>query len=174
MNKDVKVMLIFLTIASIVLLYTTIVLFVLKESEHDRRISLQKRLDEILQTKQDLESRLKDLEIASAETKASLKAKEDTLNGLAKQLDDEKTQNARSQAKIQEQGSEIERLKADLEEEAVEKESLLKRLEQLNEDYLNLKFQLENLSRAKGETEKDAKKPFDKESISLGTVVIKR
>ena len=55
-----------------------------------------------------------------------------------------------------------------------EKEYAVKSLEKLNEEYLNMKFHLENLIKTKEELEVKAKELSEKEGVALGTVVIKQ
>lgn len=173
-NRDNKLLIISLSIIGIILLCATITLFVSKESEKDKRIATQKHLDEVIVAERNLEAKLKDAEIMNVEMKTNIKSQDEKIATLLKSLDEVKTANADLTAKIQEREVEAQNLKSKLEEERIEKEDLLKRHEKLNEDYLNLKFQLENLLKMKEELEKKVKELAEKESVSLGTVVIKQ
>jgi chromosome segregation ATPase len=172
MNKDGKVFLIFLSITTVILLYSTIILFVIKESEKDKKMVLQKRLDEITVLKQDLESKVREIELANAEMKASLKIQEEKANMLSQRLDDEKSASGKYASQVQQREIEIQSLKSRLSEEKSEKDSLLGRIEKMNEEYLRLKFQLENMLKTKEEMDKRASELAEKEGVSLGTIVI--
>lgn len=172
MNKDSKIFLIALSVIAVILLYSTIVLFVVKENEKDRRISLQKSLEEVTVVKQDLEVRIREIELADAELKGSLKLQEEKVNMLSRRLDDEKSASSKYSLQISQRESEIQNLKSGIEAERTEKNSLLDRMEKMKEEYLNLKFQLENIIKTKEEMEKRAKELVEKEGVSLGTIVI--
>ena len=174
MPKGVKITLALLTLASIILLCTTIIFYLSKENEKEKKVFLQKSLDETVSAKQDLENRLKEVEIMNAELKAAIKSHEEKMNTLSQDLEKERAANVESSAKIQERESEIERLKLRIEDEKEEKEDLIKRFERLTEDYLNMKFQLDNLLRVKEELEKKARELAEREDVSLGKIVIKQ
>ncbi len=174
MPKNLKVILIISSALSIVLLCTTVSFYILKENEKEKKIAIQKSLDETKAAKQSLENRLKDIEITNAELKTSIKSQEEKISMLSQTIEGEKLANKGYLANIQERDSDIEKLKAKIEEEKAEKEALLNQLEKLNENYLNMKFHLENLIKTKEELEKKAKELAEKEGISLGAIVIKQ
>ena len=162
----------FITI--ILLLFTAIFLYVTKESERDKRIGLQKQVEELTIKGQSFEAKLKETEIANAQMAASVKFQEEKINMLAKGLEDEKAVNSKNAAKIQEKEFEIQALKAKIEEIKTDKRGIAKDLEKLYEHHLNMEFQLENLVKTKEELEKKAREISEKEGVSLGTVVIKQ
>ena len=174
MPKYIKTALILLSGAAIILLCSTIALYFVKENEREKKVAVQKTLGESLAAKQNLEERLREIELANAEMKANIASQEEKVGALSRSLEEEKAVSAGNLAKIQEKGAEIEKLKSRLEEERAEKEGLLSRLEKLNEEYLNLKFQLQNLLKTREELEEKAKELVEKEGVSLGTIVIKQ
>lgn len=174
MSKNVKMVLISLSGLCLILLYTTLSFYNLKENESGKRSALQKTLDETNLAKGHLEDELKERERENAELENNVKSYEEKVTILSQRLEEEKIANNRSLAKVQEKESEIDRLKSELEEEGLEKEELLKRLERLNEDYLNIKAQLEAMLKAIEDKEKKVKEPSKEEGISLGTIVIKQ
>lgn len=172
MSKDSRLYLIFLAIAYLLLFYSCISLFVMKEGEKDRRITLQKRFDDLTVTKSELEMKLKETESANSEIKANIKFQEDKISMLTQRLEEEKAQTARSTAKFQEKEIQIQNLKVRIDEEKTEKAGLIKQLEKINADYLAMKVQLEYMMKSKEEVEKKAKEMAEKEDVSLGTIVI--
>lgn len=161
-------------IAILLLLFTTVFLYIMKENERDKRIGLQRQVDELIMKEQGFEAKLKETEIANAQMAASIKFQEEKINMLAKSLEDEKEERGKNLAKIHGKEIEIQNLKAKIEEIKTEKEGALRSLEKLNEEYLNMKFYMENLIKTKEELEKKAKDLAEKEGVSLGTVVIKQ
>ena len=172
MNKETRAYIIFLAIAYLLLCYSSVTLFILKESEKDRRISVQKRLDETTAAKQELETKLKEAEAVNTETRSNIKFQEDKINLLAQRLEEEKATSARSSSKLQEKEIQVQNLKVRIEEEQTEKADMLKRLEKLTQDSLAMKVQLEYMMKTKEELEKKAKELADREDVSLGTIVI--
>ncbi len=162
----------FITI--ILLLFTAIFLYITKESERDKRIGLQKQVEELTIKGQSFEAKLKETEIANAQMAASIKFQEEKINMLAKGLEDEKEARGKNLANIQAKEIEAQNLKAKVEEVRAQKEDVVKSLEKLNEEYLNMKFHLENLIKTKEELETKAKELSEKEGISLGTVIVKQ
>ncbi|MCX5668063.1 MAG: hypothetical protein NTY34_07145 [Candidatus Omnitrophica bacterium] len=158
----------------ILLLFTTIFLYITKESERDKRMGLQKQVEELTIKGQSFEAKLKETEIANAQMAASVKFQEEKMNMLARGLEDEKAANSKSIAKIQEKEFEIQNLKAKIEEIKADKRGIARDLEKLYEHHLNMEFQLENLVKTKEELEKKAMEISEKEGVSLGTVVIKQ
>jgi len=174
MIKESKVLSAISFITIILLLFTTIFLYVTKESEKDKRISLQKQVEELTVKGQVFEAKLKETEIANAQMAASIKFQEEKINMLAKGLEDEKEARSKNLASIQAKEVETQNLKAKIEEIRSQKEDVMKSLEKLNEEYLNMKFHLENLIKTKEELEAKAKELSEKEGISLGTVIVKQ
>lgn len=174
MFKDVKILLISLSIICIILLGSAVVLYSMKEGEKTQKLSFQKHLNEVTTMKQALDDKLKETEIANAELKVNIKSLEDKINTLSQQLEKEKAANTDVTAKLQAKEFDLQGLKSNVENAKAEKEGLSKRLEKLNEDYLNMKFQLGNLIKTKEELEKKVKEFAEKESVSLGTIVIKQ
>ena len=174
MQKNLKIFLTIFFVTSIVLLCTSLVLYTLKENEEEKKIALQKTLDEVIKAKESLEGKSKNLEVASAELKATIKSHEDRISALARSQEEERAKSDDYLAKMKQGEMEIKTLKSRLEEEGLEKEELLKRLNAVNEERLNLKFHLETLLKTKEELEKKAKELAEKEDISLGTIVIKQ
>ena len=162
----------FITI--ILLLFTAIFLYITKESERDKRISLQKQIEELTMKGQSFEAKLKETEIANAQMAASIKFQEERINMLARGIEDEKAVNSKNVTKIQEREFEIQNLKAKIEEIRAEKRGVARDLEKLYEHHLNMEFQLENLVKTKEELENKAREISEKEGVSLGTVVIKQ
>ncbi len=162
----------FITI--ILLLFTTVFLYITKESEREKRMGLQKQVEELTIKGQNFEAKLKETEIANAQMAASIKFQEEKINMLAKGLEDEKEARGKNLANIQAKEIEAQNLKAKIEEIRAEKEDVMKSLEKLNEEYLNMKFHLENLIKTKEELETKAKELSEKEGISLGTVIVKQ
>jgi chromosome segregation ATPase len=174
MVKEGKILSAISFIVIILLLFTTIFLYITKESEKDKRISLQKQVEELTIKGQNFEAKLKETEIANAQMAASIKFQEEKINMLAKGLEEEKEARSRSLASIQAKEIEAQNLKSKIEEIRAEKEGVMKGLEKLNEEYLNMKFHLENLIKTKEELEIKAKELSEKEGISLGTVIVKQ
>lgn len=173
-TKDGRVVTIALSITAVILLYAAIVLYVMKENERGKVTALQKRVEEVTVVKDLLEVKMKEVEIANAELKTAIKSDEEKITALTKTFDDEQAAHGRDVARLQQNEAELKSVKAKLDEERTERDDLAKRLERLNEEYLNLKFQLENLLKTKEEMERKAKEMADKEGVSLGTIVIKR
>ncbi len=89
-------------------------------------------------------------------------------------LEDEKEARSKSRVSIQSKEMEVQSLKMKVDEIRAEKEDVARSLTKLNEDYLNMKFYLENLVKTKDELKARAKELSEKEGISLGTVVVKQ
>jgi len=174
MIKEGKVLSAISFITIILLLFTAIFLYITKESERDKRMGLQKQVEELTIKGQSFEAKLKETEIANAQMAASVKFQEEKMNMLARGLEDEKAANSKSIAKIQEKEFEIQNLKAKIEEIKADKRGIARDLEKLYEHHLNMEFQLENLVKTKEELEKKAMEISEKEGVSLGTVVIKQ
>ena len=174
MIKEGKTLSAILFTTIILLLFTTIFLYITKESERDKRIGLQKQIEEMTVKGQSFDAKLKETEIANAQMSASIKFQEEKINMLAKEVEDEKAVNSKNTVKIQEKEFEIQNLKAKIEEIKTEKRGIARDLEKLYEHHLNMEFQLENLLKTKEELEKKAKELVEKEGISLGTVIVKQ
>jgi mannitol-specific phosphotransferase system IIBC component len=174
MIKEDRVLFAVLSAMIILLLFAAIFLYGTKESEKEKRVGLQKQVEELTVKGQIFESKLKETEIANARMAASIKFQEEKINMLAMGLEEEKEANGKNLASIQIKEIEAQNLKAKIEEIRAEKEDVMKSLEKLNEEYLNMKFHLENLIKTKEELETRAKELSEKEGVSLGTVIVKQ
>jgi len=174
MNKDDKIFLIASFMVIILLLFAVVSLYMAKESEKEKRTNLQRQVDGLSVEKQNLEAKVRDLELTGIQTASSIRFQEEKISALAKDLEDEKAVVAKNITALQAKEFEIQSLKTRIEEMKAEKLDMQKNAEKLNEDYLNIRFQLENLIKTKKELEKKARAIAEKEGVSLGTVVIKR
>ncbi|MFA5500420.1 MAG: hypothetical protein WC404_05020 [Candidatus Omnitrophota bacterium] len=174
MNKDDKIFLIASFMVIILLLFAVVSLYMAKESEKEKRTNLQRQVDGLSIEKQNLEAKVRDLELTGIQTASSIRFQEEKISALAKDLEDEKAVVAKNITALQAKEFEIQSLKTRIEEMKAEKLDMQKNAEKLNEDYLNIRFQLENLIKTKKELEKKARAIAEKEGVSLGTVVIKR
>jgi chromosome segregation ATPase len=174
MNKDGNTLVTALIAVILALLMAVAVLYMMREGEKDKKTALQRQVDGLLAQQQNLEGRIKEMEIAEAQNSANMKFQEEKINMLTRQIEEEKASNDRMLARMQEKDIEIHNLRVKLEGAKAEKEEAVKKGERLNEDYLQMKFQLENLMKTKEELEKRAKDIAEKEGVGLGTVVIKQ
>jgi len=159
---------------TMILLFTTILFYTAKESERDKRMGLQKQVEELTIKEEASEAKLKEAEISNAQMAASIKFQEEKINTLTRELEDEKEARGKDLASIQAKELEVQSLKAKIEEARSGKEDAMKSLEKLNEEYLNMKFHLKNLIKTKEEMEAKAKEISEREGISLGTVIVKQ
>lgn len=174
MNKDDKIFLIASFMVIILLLFAVVSLYMAKENEKEKRTNLQRQVDGLSIEKQNFEAKIRDLELTGIQTASSIRFQEEKISALAKDLEDEKAVVAKNITALQAKEFEIQSLKTRIEEMKAEKLDMQKNAEKLNEDYLNIRFQLENLIKTKKELEKKARAIAEKEGVSLGTVVIKR
>ena len=174
MNKDDKIFLIASIAVIILLLFVVVSLYMIKENEKEKRTNLQRQVDTLTIEKQNLETKIKELELTGVQTASSIRFQEEKISSLTKALEDEKAAVAQNLTALQGKEFEIQGLKTRIEEMKEEKLYIQKNAEKLNEDYLNMKFQLENLIKTKEELRKKAREIAAKEGVSLGTVVIKR
>lgn len=174
MNNDNRIVNIASIAVIVLLLFSTILLYSMKESEKDKRISLQKRVDELVIKEETLSAKLKEVQMSNAEMSANIKFQDEKISMLTKDLEDEKESGGKAAAKIQEKELEVQNLKSKIEEVRADKLAIQKMLDKLNEDYLSMKFNLENVIKTKDELEARAKELSEKEGVSLGTVIIKR
>jgi len=172
MYKEIKNPLIILAVVSGILLCSVVMLYSMKEAEKEKRVNVQRHLDEVLVAKQEIETKLRDAEIENSGIKANLKAEEEKLAVISKNLEDEKAAGAKTAAAAQEKDTEITYLKAKLAESNAERDKLLDDMQRLNEEQVRLKFYLENIMKTKEEMDKKAKEIAEKQGVSLGTIVI--
>jgi chromosome segregation ATPase len=156
-----------LIVSCSVLLCLAVALLIVNAAERDRRLGVQKRFDEAVAVEKELRSRLRDIEIANTELKATIKSQEDRIASFSQRLDE-------ASAGMKEKDIELAKLRARIEDAKAEKEELSRRLEKATEDYLGMKFQLENYVKAREELDKKSKELTEEAGTSLGTIVIKR
>ena len=173
-NRGDNIFSITLIISVIFLLLTVISLYMAKEGERGKRVSLQKEIEGIIIEKQELDSKLKQAEAARSEAVLNIKLQEEKIGALSRDLEEEKAANTANVSKIQEKEFEINSLKTKIEDAKLEKQAAVVDMEKLNERFLGMKFQLENLLKTKEDLEKKAKEMIEREGVSLGTVVIKQ
>ena len=171
-NSSNKIVVIALSVVCFILLYSTIAFYVMEETEKGKKNGLQKKFNEITLVKEDLETKLKDIETMNVELKTRLKSQEDTISSMTERIEIQKKENMQNIFKLQARGNDIRGMRAKIENERIEKESLLKKIEKANEEAVNLKLQLDNLTKTGQEADKNAKDIAEKEGVSLGTIVI--
>ncbi len=173
MDKDGgKVALISLSIACFLLLYSTVAFYVMEEGEKGKKNALQKKLDEITVLKQGTDVKLKDADALTVELKTRLKTQEETIADITKKLDEEKQTNAAGSLKLGERENEMRGLKVDLENSKAQAADLARKIAKANDDYLKIKLQMDNMSKAKEDAAVKSKEILEKEGVSLGTVVV--
>jgi len=168
MNKGTgRVTAISLSVICFILLYSTVTFYVMEEGEKGKRGALQKRFDEVTAVKQDLDSKLKEMDAAAAELKDRLKSQEDTIAAMTKRLDELKGENGKNLSRLQESEGALKGANAALQSERA---ANAEKLDKLNAECANLKSQLKGLLKDKESADEKVKT----EGVSLGTIVMDR
>lgn len=170
--REIKNPLIILAVISGILFCSVLLLYNMKETEKEKRLNVQRNLDEVITAKKEIETKLQDTEVENSGIKAMLKQAEEKVIVLSTDLDNEKASVATAAAVLKEKDAEITTLKTKLTESNAEREKLLEDMQRLNEEQIRLKFYLENIMKTKEEMEKKAQEIADKQGVSLGTIVI--
>jgi chromosome segregation ATPase len=165
-----KAVVISLILACFILLYATVAFYTMEESEKGKKKALQKRFDEVITVKQDLETKLKDADTLNIELKTRLTTQEETIAKITGQLEEEQKSNNDNVASLRVREDELRSLKTQLETEKAAKADLQKKCDQANAEYLNLKARVEDSLKAKENMDTKAKEQTEREGVSLGTI----
>lgn len=171
-NGSNKAVVIALSLACFILVCSTVAFYAMEEGERVKKLTVQKKFDDTLAAKQDLEQKLSAAEIGAVELKGRLKTQEDTIAALTGQIEAEKKANKDVLAKLQARENEIRDMSMRLETARSKEAALLANIDKVNNDYLALKTQVETVSKTKDEEDRKAKEVAEKEGVSLGTIVV--
>lgn len=174
MHKNMKILLISFSVISVILSGCVVTLYSMKESEKTKKLSFQKRLNEVTVVKEDLEKKITDAENINTELKDNIKSLEDKISTLSKQLDEGKIVITKTTARLRKKEFDIKDLNSNIETAKAEKEDMLKQLAKFNDDYLSMKSLSENLAKTKEDLEKKVKELTENNNVALGTIIIKQ
>lgn len=173
MNKYVKIGLALLLAASVLFLCGTVVFFIEKENEKEKRISLESQLKETMDEKELIEKDLDELKTVNRDLEVRLSSAKEEARRIASELIIEKESKARFETRFIEEKEKREEMAVDLMKEKDERLGLMEKLSKAEESYRDIKKQFQILVEAKETLEYKIKGMLSKKGINLGKIEVK-
>lgn len=148
-------------------------LFIIGEAEKDKRIIAEKRLEEIIREKKDLEENLQQVQSAKQMVQKSLSEIKLKVDELVKNFEQERLTSDALRARLEGREKITRKLIDKLEYERIGKLELLKRLTESEQEQKRLSEQLVKLQETKEELEKKLEHALNRIQVELERVVVR-
>lgn len=172
MPDSLKLGIALLVIVSIFFLCVSVALIFIKESEKDKRLTLEARLDEILDINDELEQNLEELGFVNRDLETKLNGVQRELKGLTEDYSNEKNNSKLITAELDEQKKEVKKLVDEVMAEKEEKVGFVQKLAQAENEYQKLRSQLEIVVQAKETLERKVKEIIAQKGVELERIVV--
>lgn len=173
MNRNIKIGLALLVVASVFFLSSTVAFFISGEKEKQKRMQLEEELKKIEEAKSVLEGELDEVKVVNKDLESKLNSAREQAQKIAEELAREKEGRNILTAQLDEEKKRTDQLVADVMKEKEARLELVQQLSKAEESYRELKTKLDLMIDAKETLEarlKDllAKKGVELESIEVG------
>lgn len=172
MNKNLKIGIVLLLVASVLFLCSTVAFFIMKESEKEKRIYLEKDLEELMIAKDAIASDLEEIKITKNKLEIQLSSAKEEAERVARDLAREKEAKGLIESQLDQEKRRSDELMADVMKEKEERLSLVHRLSGAEEAYRDLKGQFDIMVEAKETLEHKLKDMMAKRGVELQRIEV--
>jgi hypothetical protein len=173
MNRNLKIGLSLLIIASVVFLSSTIAFFVLKEAEAEKREYIERELKDVLRAKGDLSKEISELKASNRELENRLSSAKDQARSISEEIAREKEARRMLSMQLEEEKKKSDGLMADIMREKEERLTLVHQLAKAEESYRQMKEQFNMMLQAKETLEEKLKDMMAKKGVELERIEVR-
>ncbi|MFH1753389.1 MAG: hypothetical protein ABH875_04320 [Candidatus Omnitrophota bacterium] len=149
MNKNLKIGLLLLILASVYFLVSAVAFFILKESEKDKRAYLEEELSDMVKSRESIASELADFKAKNREIESRLNSVKEQARGISEEILKEKEARRLLTMQLEEEKKKSERLMSDVMAEKEERLSLVHQLSNAEDAQRQLREQYDLIFQAK-------------------------
>ncbi len=149
MNKNLKIGLLLLILASVYFLVSAVAFFILKESEMDKRAYLEEELRDIVSSKEEIAKELSGMKLKNREIESRLNSVKEQARSISEEILKEKEARRFLTMQLEEEKKKTERLMSDVMVEKEERLSLIHKVSNAEDAYRQLKEQYGLMLQAK-------------------------
>jgi len=147
-------------------------LFFTKESEREKRVALEEELDEVLEAKDELADGLEELRLVNKDLEAKLASSRQEIKSLAQNHAKEKEARQLLMADLEKEKKEVKDLVDEIMGAKEEKVGLVQKIARAENDYRELKEQLNVIVQAKGTLERKVREIISQKGVELEKIVV--
>lgn len=173
MNKNLKIGLVLLIIASVSFLCSTVAFFILKESEKEKRLYLEKELKETIAERESIAKDLEEIKILKRDLESKLSSAQEEAKRISEELAKEKEARGLIASQLGEEKKRSDTLMADVMKEKEERLTLVHQLARAGDSYRQLKEQFDLLVEAKETLEDKLKEMMAKKGVELEKIEVR-
>ncbi|MDD5449996.1 MAG: hypothetical protein PHO42_05300 [Candidatus Omnitrophica bacterium] len=173
MEKNLKSFSGVLLTASTLFLITTVSLFFMRQAEIEKRVSVEKRLDDLTKEKVKLANALEETIVIKNDLEVKLGGLEERAKSLEGQLDEEKRSRETVYSQLENEKRESRRIADDLIKVQGEKDQISQTLTGIRNECESLKAQLSSVQQAKEVLESKLKDILSKKEVELEKIVVR-
>lgn len=173
MNKNLKIGLILLIVASVYFLCSAVAFFIIKESENEKRIYLEEELKEIVAAKEAIALDLSEIKSRNRQLENKLSSVKEQARSISDEILREKEARRLLASQLEAEKKKAERLMADVMTEKEERLNLVYRLSKAEDSYGMLKDQFELMLQAKETLEKKLRDMMAGRGVELERIEVK-
>jgi hypothetical protein len=172
MNKNLKIGLVLLILASVCFLCSTIAFFILKESELEKRLYLEDELKDIVRSKDALARELSDIKQSNRELESKLTSVKEQARNISDEILKEKEARRLISDQLENEKKKGERLMSDVMEEKEERLKIVHQLSKAEDSYHLLKEQYDLMVKAKETLEAKLKEMMAGRGVELERIEV--
>lgn len=172
-NSNLKIITGALLVLSVIFLTSSVALFFMKQAEVEKRIALEKRVEELNKEKTRLSKELDDATLVKKDLEIKLGNVEEKAKLIEGQLSDEKRAKESAFSQLETEKRESKRLLEELMKVKDEKEKISLNLANIENESNTLKTQLSSIQQAKEILERKLKELLAKNEVELEKIVVK-
>ncbi len=174
MNKNLKIGLTLLIIASVVFLCTTVAFFVLKSAETQKRIFVEAQLEKINIAKAALAEDIEELRKKNAQLEGKILTASEEAKRISRELASEKESKLALARELEDERKKSDGFIDDIMKEKEERLGLVHKLSRAEDEYQQLREEYDILLQAKEALEKKVKSVMAKKGVELERIEVRR
>jgi len=173
MDKNLKIGLAFLIIASVFFLCSTVAFYILKEAEKEKIVYLKEELKDVVEAKESLAEDLDEIKVVNRNLESRLISLREQAERLSEEVAKEKETKRAAASQLEEEKKKSDGLMADIMKEKEERLNLVQKLSKAEEAYRDLREQFELMIEAKETLEQKFKAMMAKKGVELQRIEVR-
>ncbi len=173
MNRNLKVGLVLMIIASVFFLCTTLAFYILREAEKEKRLYLEEELEGVLEAKRLLAEDLGEIKIINRDLESKLGSARQEAERIAEELQKEKEAKELIVSKLEEEKKKTDTLMVDIMKEKEERLDILHKLAKAEETYNELKEEYDLMVKAKERLQEKIKRMMAQKGVELERIEVR-
>lgn len=173
MNRNLKIGLALLIVASVFFLCSTVAFIILRESERQKRLYIEEKLQIAITANESIAKDLEQIKVVNQDLAGKLNTMKEQAREISEELAKEKEAKKQLASQVEREEKKADQLMADIMKEKEERLSFVHKLAKAEDSYRKLKDQFELMVGAKESLEGKLKKMMAKKGVELEKIEVR-